>query len=683
MVTGQYLPSQEISIKVAALSGGNSDWRSEVDANGVLTPALKKNEHVVMFQVPKGTDSVYGFRLNEPEEPPIYGRVNLPEIWWTLSQGTSTDAISGRLTDTIIAQNSTVQVVGRCLSHDGKPDMVLLINQSNNTITPLKARLESPYDLSVTVPSNLVPGMYNLVVSGGPDDTQTRSATYRLGVGQEPLRHHPDSIYLDKFGVVGDGVSDNSPAFERALSEAAKLNICIIRIPAGLYKLTKPLQIPPGVYLLGSSRDESALYFADSDSPPNVWVSGKHDFGLINLSVFCGNHHTIVSSDMSGDVKKSGHVRLKNILIRGDCFSGHISAATMASRSAEILKGFATGFEAVRLSGPDLEIEDSDVLGSGSSFTLFRAEGAVIRRNRFYNGRFGCYYMGASEEVLFTHNEIEGADLSSTGGSYSVPGYAKVSKNIYTAENTYSRFRGWDSESFTSDGGGGAYFGPAVSSSPTAVDLNGDAKWGNGNWTGTLLAVTGGRGLGQWRTLKRWSGRHVEVEEPFDIPLDETSNITIVPLQLRYIFYKNHTSDAGVAIQFYGAGIEHIADKNESVRAGGVRVYTLNYFDGVQPQINIQLMSNQISGFKYQNTQPDLKPGMSQSAIEIESHPPSSILGLVVRNNSLGQNCPLYVRSWSRAGLKNVLIEGNHLTDKKEGLQIDAIVASEVFVNQP
>ena len=67
------------------------------------------------------------------------------------------------------------------------------------------------------------------------------------------------------------------------------------------------------------------------------------------------------------------------------------------------------------------------------------------------------------ENIVFEHNRIVGADLMSTGGRVTRCFTRGVSRNIYTAHNSYENMNGWDREAFTSDAGGGAYFGPVVS----------------------------------------------------------------------------------------------------------------------------------------------------------------------------------------------------------------------------
>ncbi len=55
--------------------------------------------------------------------------------------------------------------------------------------------------------------------------------------------------------------------------------------------------------------------------------------------------------------------------------------------------------------------------------------------------------------------------------------------------------------------------------------------------------ILGGKGVGQYRQVMRHEGRQVELDRPFDIPPDETSQISITPLQRNYLLVGNEFYD--------------------------------------------------------------------------------------------------------------------------------------------
>ena len=194
---------------------------------------------------------------------------------------------------------------------------------------------------------------------------------------------------------------------------------------------------------------------------------------------------------------------------------------------------------------------------------------------------------------------------------------------------------GFDSEAITSDGGGGAYFGPFQLRPGKTLLLRDVPKWGKDDWTGALAAIVAGHGVGQWRTIKSWAGQQVDLSDPFDVAPDATSTITIVPAQLHYIFYHNHFQNAGVAIQFYGTAVEHIVADNDESSAGGFYAVAERYAGGVAPQLNVQFLNNQVrAGWNY-HFGPNGATPAGPSSIKVLSLQPSAVIGMVIRNNEL------------------------------------------------
>jgi hypothetical protein len=56
------------------------------------------------------------------------------------------------------------------------------------------------------------------------------------------------------YGAKGDGTTDDTPAFQRALNAAASSRVKVVRVPYGMYKLTATLAVPISVVLEGTSQ---------------------------------------------------------------------------------------------------------------------------------------------------------------------------------------------------------------------------------------------------------------------------------------------------------------------------------------------------------------------------------------------------------------------------------------------
>jgi hypothetical protein len=686
LATGYFPEPQQLSIKIANIEPAAGDWRALTSANGVGVTPLKITETSIMFVLPDlGGDGVYGIRVDQPREAPVYARVNLPEVWWTMAESPSANPeVESRIDVDSASAGARLRLFGRCLNYAGAAGSVSLTSQAGKAVD-LPTTSQGPYELTTTLPRDIGPGQYSLEVRPAKGGNAVASARHTVQIRVEAEARLTNLSVAD-FGANGDSHFDNTPAFKAALMKAEALGGAVLRIPAGGYFLSQPIEIPPHVYLVGESPNRTALYFPDVDPAPPAWVSGQHHFGLENLAIFCGNHNAIVSSDMSGDPDVSGHVRLRALFIRGSSFRGHPSPELAARRLTQLIKTAGGGYETARLSGPDLIIEDCDLLGTSRPLYIDRGYGAIVRRSRLHQGIVGWYNFRASNGLVIEDNTIQGEGPLASGGEYSTR-WSGGSLNVYAANNTYSEIMGFDAEAFTSDGGGGAYFGPAQQSRGRTLVLEGTPDWGSAanwkdHWGGALVAIIGGHGAGQWRTLESWSGHEVELSEGFGIAPDPSSRITIVPLQLHYIFYRNHFSDAGVAIQFYGTAVEHIIAENDESNAGGFYFSAHRYVGGVAPQLNVQLLDNHVrEGWNY-HFGPNSMPAPGPSLIKVQSLAPSAVIGMVIRNNELAGESTIKVHSESPTGVIGMLVDKNRVSNGKHDPQIDPSVAGEVLITQ-
>jgi hypothetical protein len=674
LVTGYFPEPQQIALRVANIEHAAGDWHSVTSARGIRVSPLRITMSSIMFVLPdlRG-DGVYGFRLDQPHEAPVYARVNLPEVWWTLTESPGANLeIPGRVSVDTASAGARLRIFGRCLTFGQAAGNVHLTSPSGKFID-LKSTNEGSYELTAMLPQNLAPGSYALEVRPPTGGSAVASTPRVIQIDAADETHLP-TLDLADFGANGDSHFDNSPAFESALMKASALGGAVLKVPKGNYVLSQPLEIPPNVYIAGKSPSQTALYFPDIAVAPPAWIHGEHDFGLADLAIFCGNQNAVISSNMSGKPETSGHIRLRNLFIRGSSFRGHPTPELAARRLTDLIKSAGHGYETIRVSGPDLILEDSDILGVCRPLYIYRAHGAIVRRNQVHTGIVGWYNYDVSDGVVIERNTIRGEGSLANGGSYSTWGEPKRSRNIYTANNAYADLIGYDREAFTSDGGGGAYFGPVVQSRGQTLTLEGAPLWGKIDWTGALVAIVDGHGVGQWSTVKSWSGQQVDLSIAFGIAPDATSRITIVPAHLHYIFYRNHFQNAGVAIQFYGTAVEHIVSENDESNAGGFYATALRYADGVAPQLNVQLLDNKVGGG------PNYPAG--PSSIRVQSLSPSAVIGMVIRNNELQGTSTLQVRSQPGGGVIGLLLDRNRISDIEHNLQIDQLISAEVLIRK-
>jgi hypothetical protein len=187
----------------------------------------------------------------------------------------------------------------------------------------------------------------------------------------------------------------------------------------------------------------------------------------------------------------------------------------------------------------------------------------------------------------------------STGGGVNTLDGSTSAENVYFGENKFRNLDGWDREAITTDGGNGYFYGHVKQIGSTILALT---SWIEGDgrkrliWAGAGLFVLGGPGMGQYARIASFdpASATVTLERPLLVSPSADSIVTVVPLQQNFIFFKNTFEDAGVAIQYYGTSVDHIAAENISVRTGGF-YNSGRWYHHYQPTWYCQFFHNKIS----------------------------------------------------------------------------------------
>ncbi len=90
-----------------------------------------------------------------------------------------------------------------------------------------------------------------------------------------------EQVNVMDYGAVGDGLTDNTKAFEIALGKGRRM----VYIPEGVF-ITKGLKLPSYTCLVGEGKDKTILKLA-SDSPKKAIL-------ITNANPILGNHHILV-----------------------------------------------------------------------------------------------------------------------------------------------------------------------------------------------------------------------------------------------------------------------------------------------------------------------------------------------------------------------------------------------------
>jgi hypothetical protein len=304
----------------------------------------------------------------------------------------------------------------------------------------------------------------------------------------------------------------------------------------------------------------------------------------------------VIAGDL-GDQPDAGRVFLRRVTVRADAYRGHLTAEQLDQRFREAQRLSTGGGDAVRLGGQHVEITDCDLYGSGRVLFLSRVRGGLVAGNALYNGRWGWYCLSGNNGLIFAHNTLTGGDLMSTGGGLNCLDGSTSSENVYYAHNQLRLLHGWDREAMTTDAGGEAYFGKLRSAQGTRLELDSDPNWRHRNWTGAGVFLLAGTGAGQHRRVVRHEGSVVEIDRPWQVAPDPSTDVGLTMFQGYYLIVDNDFTDTG-AVQLYGTSVECVLAGNRGTRMAGFRGLGL-WYHGYQPSWYCQFLDNEIREGNY------------------------------------------------------------------------------------
>lgn len=131
------------------------------------------------------------------------------------------------------------------------------------------------------------------LVTSSPRYTKWQDAGY-LKFVPKPILY---SLLIDvtTLGAVGDGVTDDTAAFQSALTQAAAESalggFTIVYAPAGTYKITATLSIPSDTVLKGAGSTQTTLNIVNATGNC-INVSSKQNFGIEDLKLTTGTSNT-------------------------------------------------------------------------------------------------------------------------------------------------------------------------------------------------------------------------------------------------------------------------------------------------------------------------------------------------------------------------------------------------------
>ncbi len=634
---------------------------------------IQASDQSVKFVVPQTFQrGIFSVRITNGLSSAVW-RLNSPTIYW--AQGD----LGGKA-----SPGGWIRVFGRCLGNTAGPSLLSMQSQTSKQIFRIQSQSSNPWEARFQVPSTMKPGVYDVKLYNGWGD---KNCWERIGQFMvATVAKWPETVFnVRDFGAIGDGVANDTRAISATLEAAGKNRGGIVYFPRGRYWISEPLIIPRFVTLRGQGRRLVSLFWKDfKKQPPAYLIYGNNHFSLEDITLYASNYRNFIGSDLKQTkAGKPGYVSMQRVTVRGNSYRGHLKPAEIDRRFRNSLKLSTGGGDTIRLGGENISIHDCDIYGSGRSFYFLNPTNSYVSHNRFYNGRWGWYCITSADGLIFENNIIQGADLMSTGGSINAGNKdIAYSRNIFFGHNKFRLLFGWDREAMTSDAAGGFYYGKVKHPSGKTVTLAGKptARPGARNgWKGAGVFILGGKGMGQFAQVAHIHEDVISLDRPWKVLPDNTSVVSITMMQQNYIFFDNEFTDAGVALQYYGTSINHLASGNKSIRTGGY-YNSGRWYHHYQPSWYCQFLDNEIlEGNSYRggpnNTSVAGEAFIGTWGLQRSPNTAPLALGAVIRRNHLYSNAHIEVRGGRNPmapGTRDVIVQDNIIEHADVGVKIDS-----------
>jgi hypothetical protein len=635
LMTGAFTNANK-TVRVAPIPVGTTNWQPLVQTSPTIVPATQQGTTGLSFIIPPNFPAgAYGFQIEDPSAPSVFGIANVPAINWVIGMPSVTDAtvaLQHQVYDCGAEAGEVLRIFGKNFSQATQ----VFLQSSNNDVYPLTPSSVDTNSISAAVPSSLPTGTYTLWVGSSPWNATASSASH-ITIYPAPSL---SVSYATCPGLVGDGKTDNTALLQRCLDANAPVTgsnrIVQITIPAGNFLLSGAIAAHPYEILIGSSSTSTVFTGQPNGPAPNMWFTFPQHFGMAHLSFYAPANPYLAgmpSASYTGNPQTSGHVFIDDVDFQ----------STSGSAANEFM---------FSLAGPDIQIYNSEFLaGSSYVFSMGFADGAVLSGNKIILNNWTGLGFADSQNVIFEHNAIysqntpgqgaggyaagAGLEISRANSQY---GPSALSQDIYVGYNTFDNVGSRGQQVVTVDGDGGSYFGPIASSTPGTVVLADDPAW---NWLGTTnpsaasIVIVTGTGMGQYSMVSSYSGRTINLVTPWKVLPDSTSVLVISQYELNLtIAHNTMTNTLGTSLDLSDA-LEGVIEDNTFTNSGdGILIAAFGPYGGPAafgPVMNTDVLRNTIAVGAGNFITPSTNTNLG--GIQISDFPGCLISGLLIRDN--------------------------------------------------
>ncbi len=498
----------------------------------------------------------YGIYLENENGKSNLEIVNKPKIWWigltTLSAGDDINVYGENLTTD--NAEGTDKVYGYLLSKDGK-------------YRELSVKYADPYKVTFTMPDGLTDGeVYEIKLHNGHGgDDCFAAAPEKVKFSKDKVNSfNGKKIDVTDYGAdPADNGNDDTTAVQKAVASASDGDI--IYFPNGTYNLIGSITVNMSLKFIGDG--DASIIKNDSLLDEN----GKSSKQMLVLGSAC-EFEKLHFYDVRDEKLSNGFIETKISYDKSGSFSLYVHNCKFTQFSKErSLKYCITASATENVIISDNEFEATSMLWTNDCKKVFLTGNnytGVFYTGTYYNQNATLIWSTACFDA--SNNSICGKRLEknkngylsesddfSGGRAFAIQGF---NYNHYISNNII------ENTGLPKDNAGeqvmlenicNEYNDFAVSATDTSITLN-KALSVKSN---SVVLIAKGKGVGQWRFVKKVKNKELLLDREWTILPDETSRILVTSCFHNYAIYNNsfdcftnHTEyeTATCAVQIYG-----------------------------------------------------------------------------------------------------------------------------------
>lgn len=489
----------------------------------------------------------------------------------------------------------TVSVYGQNLTYSASDprSWVYLTQAGSGTGQWLSVTSANPYQVNFVLPENLASGTYQVWVHNGHGGDYGWSSPMTLTVASPYLYNGPVFNVMN-YGAKGDGVTDDTAAFEAAIAAASKYVGATVYAPAGTYMVS---QLNVGAeQLLGDGQGKTVLLETPSSDPPYamLWVTSDAQVKDLTLD--------------------SNNVALSDLMYGRFQTNLHFTNVTFDAHQTPYFDIHADDL---------VFFEDCNMIGSGSF--LGTASQLFIDGCNFYgtNDANTLLYSWGGNGISVTNCTAQDYDNSDPDSG---AGWAKgrffvaspewgTETNVYIADNTtidlgvrptypdqnvgeQISFEGQELSDYPPCG-----FLAATEDTVTVSGLPSDFSG-----VSYEVIIVAGDGVGEHVPIAGYDPTTgtITLVHPWTVLPDATSTILVGEIVDGVVIYHNNLSGKGVlptasaGVEFWGGGENLIVDSNTITNVrNGIYIASLDDGGSVEPAYFNLIQNNIITNVQY------------------------------------------------------------------------------------